>query len=356
MTPKIDLFPDSFDLSAPLLPMSIDELPRDPAAVVRRSPLIARCCACISEAAAAITDGALREQCVSLLKEPALKCLDRWRDPAKARRLYEALADCGLLDRSGVSATDFLPPPAPEARFEAAPGSGWDSHHSYPGGLAVHVATNLRTSLDHVRLYEGFYGTSLDRDTVIAAQLAHDASKTVCHQWLPGGGYRFDWPIAGKTGHLVIALAESIERGLPAHVLLAQACAHTSPFRPEGEAEVAGWLKAACLIASRDPVELGLLAPGEQELPRPHRHEWLAVHFGDGDYPLAIPAARSAVALLRRLAAERYGLSKSDLDGERFAAFRNYVGAHLSFMWIDHTDATQGCEAVSAAVAKLVRP
>nr|MBO6294918.1 TAT (twin-arginine translocation) pathway signal sequence [Schwartzia sp. (in: firmicutes)] len=69
---------------------------------------------------------------------------------------------------------------------------------------------------------------------------------------------------------------------------------------------------------------------------------------------LSMPAAARAVALLRRLAAEQYGMNESDLDGARFNAFRNYVGAHLSFMKIDELNAAEGFEAVREAVAELV--
>ena len=271
------------------------------------------------------------------------------------KALHAELAGRGLLDATKTSAENLFPP-ATVQPFSTAPGSGWGSHHAYPGGLAVHVALNIETSLAFCGMYEKYYGYALDRDVILAAQIAHDIAKIQIHQWRPDGSYRADYPVAGKGGHLVMSLAESIERGLPAAVILAQACAHTAPNTPENEAAVVGWLTAACLMAERDPAELGLLDETRAALPKPHRQEWFAVHFGDGDYVLSMPAAKRAVELLKRLAVEAYSMNEADLTGAKFNAFRNYLGAHLSFMTIDELNAAGGFEAVREAVANIVQP
>ena len=348
------LFKNSFAVPAAGQPLKMAELPRHPADVIRDSALIAHACRTVAEAAASVHDDSLRRACFDLLSDPRLRFLKRWNDPDKAAHLHGQLVQRGLIDPAKTSAADLFPPEGPVQPFETTPGSGWDSHHAYPGGLAVHVALNIDTSLFYCDMYQRYFGCCLDRDAIITAQIAHDIAKCQIHSWNSDGTFRTDYPVAGKGGHLVMSLAESIERGLPASVILAQACAHVAPNKPEKEAEVVDCLAVAALMAERDPVELGLLAPGEKELPKPHRHEWFAVHFGDGDYVLSMPAATRAVALLRRLAAEQYGMNESDLYGARFNAFRNYVGAHISFMKIDELNAAQGFEAVREAVAALV--
>ena len=348
------LFINSFAVPSSGQPLKMAELPRHPSDVIRDSALIAHSCRTVAEAAASVHDDSLRRACFDLLSDPRLRFLKRWDDPDKAARLHGQLVRRGLIDPAKTSAADLFPPEGPVQPFETTPGSGWDSHHAYPGGLAVHVALNIDTSLFYCDMYQRYFGCRLDRDAIITAQIAHDIAKCQIHSWNPDGTFRTDYPVSGKGGHLVMSLAESIERGLPASVILAQACAHVASNKPEKEAEVVDCLAVAALMAERDPVELGLLAPGGAALPKPHRQEWFVVHFGDGDYVLSMPAARRAVALLRRLAAEEYGMNESDLNGARFNAFRNFVGAHLSFMKIDQACVAKGYEAACVLVVKNV--
>src|SRR5262249_39797538 len=56
--------------------------------------------------------------------------------------------------------------PAPQS-WMASPGSGWKSHHSYPGGLAVHIMEWVEVASGWVDTYEKVYGVKLDRDLVI---------------------------------------------------------------------------------------------------------------------------------------------------------------------------------------------
>ena len=348
------LFINSFAVPSSGQPLKMAELPRHPSDVIRDSALIAHSCRTVAEAAASVHDDSLRRACFDLLSDPRLRFLKRWDDPDKAARLHGQLVRRGLIDPAKTSAADLFPPEGPVQPFETTPGSGWDSHHAYPGGLAVHVALNIDTSLFYCDMYQRYFGCRLDRDAIITAQIAHDIAKCQIHSWNPDGTFRTDYPVSGKGGHLVMSLAESIERGLPASVILAQACAHVASNKPEKEAEVVDCLAVAALMAERDPVELGLLAPGGAALPKPHRQEWFVVHFGDGDYVLSMPAARRAVALLRRLAAEEYGMNESDLNGACFNAFRKFVGAQLSFMKIDQACVAKGYEAACVLVVKNV--
>ena len=84
--------------------------------------------------------------------------------------IVRQLLDAGLLDqadggtfRGGLVAGVFPPvlddgskcPPLPQP-FNAAPGSSFGSHHSYPGGLAIHEAFNETTALSLARDYRIF--------------------------------------------------------------------------------------------------------------------------------------------------------------------------------------------------------
>ena len=50
----------------------------------------------------------------------------------------------------------------------ASPGSGWRSHHSYPGGLSVHNLEWVEVALGWSDTWEKVYGVKLDRDLIVA--------------------------------------------------------------------------------------------------------------------------------------------------------------------------------------------
>ena len=92
--------------------------------------------------------------------------MENYQLPGSKRALYNKLAAAGLLDTSKISAEQLLPPyngklPQP---FYSAPGSGYASHHAYPGGLATHTAANLCIS-------EGIYNTYKDILTATSAAI-----------------------------------------------------------------------------------------------------------------------------------------------------------------------------------------
>jgi hypothetical protein len=59
----------------------------------------------------------------------------------------------------------------------ASPGSGWKSHHAYPGGLAVHTMEWVEVANGWVDAYDRVYGVKLDRDLVVAGLILHDWGK-----------------------------------------------------------------------------------------------------------------------------------------------------------------------------------
>ncbi len=103
-------------------------------------------------------------------------------------------------------------------------------HHAYPGGLLDHTLGVTEISLRLVEVYEKVYGTSVDRDVVIAAAILHDLFKY--YQYEPDpltGGYRprSDWYLS----HDFAMVAELSKRGAPEKLVRAVAETHgTVPF------------------------------------------------------------------------------------------------------------------------------
>ena len=106
--------------------------------------------------------------------------------------------------RGDAGACARLPQP-----FYTAPGSSFSSHHSYPGGLAIHEGFNVANAISLADNYRLAYGSSgpdglprmaplspfgnglsdldISQDEVIAAPLWHDWAKTLVFQWNADG-------------------------------------------------------------------------------------------------------------------------------------------------------------------------
>lgn len=224
--------------------------------------------------------------------------MSRYPDAAARGRAHKALVDAGFLDPSRF-APDALFPPLPDPSrapfsFLAAPGGVTGGHHSYPGGLPEHTAFNLQTALDLEANYRKRYGiTDLDHDLIIAAPILHDLMKAWCLQWRADGTELEQALIAGTSSHHIFILAELVHRGLGPELLVTVAAAHEPPH--QGEEKVAGFLRAAALLAGADPVQRGLVAAAERgvwKLARPPSIEAAINHLADHDYVISEPAAR----------------------------------------------------------------
>lgn len=307
-----------------------------------------------------IEDTSLRSHVLAAIHDPTPTFMQEYTSGSAVRRLYGQLADQGLIDTSQIGEGQLLPPfsgknPQP---FLTAPGSGYEvSHHAYPGGLCTHVGTNLHITSYICRTYEEVFLYQVHRDTAIAGQALHDIEKPFVFQWQEDGSSLKEYTIAGQGAHHVISLAEVIYRGFPPDEIVAQACAHGAPTSPADEAQVVGWLKAAALMAGKDPVRYGLLNAEGTGLPAPHRQEGYIVHLGDHDWVLAVPAAQKSVAALKKTAEEDYGLKGKELDGPVFHAFRNYIGAQVSLMYLNFLSAEpNGTEQIRTLVHRIVTP
>lgn len=343
-------------ISAPKISLA-ECLAISPVEMAKRSALVNADWAFLHQIADEIADRQLHDTVLQILNNPAPTLLQRYPTAGDREMLRQTLVNAGLL-APNVAVDAFLPPcanpqTAPQPFF-AAPGSGYMSHHSYPGGLVTHTAMNLRISLG---LYEGYYqtfGYKLNRDVVIAAQMLHDLHKPWVFQWRDNGASLPEAAIAGTGGHHILGIAESVYRDLPAPVIIAQACAHSHPGTAKDEADVVNWLKAACIIAGKDPVQKKLLAPDGQTLPLPRSQEGFVTHLGDHDFVFTVPAALWMIAALKKIARQEFGLSDTDLAGKKFNAIRNYVFSQATIEHLYYILNTQGEDALTAAVKNMI--
>jgi hypothetical protein len=278
------------------------------------------------------------------------------KDPREREHIWRELSAAGYTRQSREN---VLPPLPADMRskypYIAAPGSGYGSHHAYPGGLVTHVAANVKITGAVVDTYTEIYGYSVNRDIAVAAQLLHDLHKPYVFQWQDDASSRPEPSLAGAGEHHVLSGAELLTRKAPAELVVAQICAHTHPGTPAEEKNVVAWLKAAAIIAGVDPVKYGLLDKSGETLPLPRKQEGFICHLGDHDFVLSVPAVQWTLPVLRELARTDYKLSARDLEGKAFNSLRNLVFSRISAMRLEYLYA-RGPEQLRAAVHTVVKP
>jgi hypothetical protein len=204
--------------------------------------------------------------------------------------------------------------------------------------------------------YQETYGAELDRDVIIASQLLHDIHKGWVFQWGDDGSSRTELKLAGTGEHHVYSIAESIARGLPAEICVAQACAHNHPGTAKDEAEVVGWIQAAAILLGIDPTAKGLLAADGKTLPLPRRMENFVCHLGDHDYVLSVPAVQWLLPEMQAIAKEKYQMSDDDLRGKKFNAFRNYAFSQVTSMTLYQHYSTTGRTGLAEKLTAMIVP
>jgi len=309
----------------------------------------------IQKQAASIRNPKLRKAVQEIIENPAPRLLNAVA--GRKKEVYKEPKKKGWLE--GVSYDAFLPENGSAEKasqpFYAAPGSGYTSHHCYPGGLATHTALNVEMSLALYDNYKNIYGFDLDRDVVVAAQILHDLHKPWVFQWQKDGSSRNENKLAGTGEHHVLGLAESITRGLPAEVCVAQACAHNHPGFSKDEESPVRWLKAAAVIADVEPVEYGLLAVDGKTLPLQRSMEAFVTHLGDHDWILTVPAAKWLIPVMEDIAVQDYGMTKAETKSAKFHAFRNIVFSQATIMALYHLMQKDGREALRKQVHAIVK-
>lgn len=213
-----------------------------------------------------VKNAELRQLIETIYRQPEPLTIRRM-DAESRRDVWQALRAKGYTE---ASESDVFPP-LPAARkdgeaFFSAPGSGYQSHHAYPGGLATHVATNVSITNSIIDAYLSVYHYQVERDIALAAQLLHDLHKPYVFQWQEDRASRPEHTLAGTGEHHILSLAELIYRKMPAELVVATACAHQPPTAESDEKQIAAWLDAAALIAGADPVTYGLVVKKGMDL------------------------------------------------------------------------------------------
>lgn len=294
-----------------------------------------------------IADPSLRKQVLELLDNPAPTFYQKSPTAEAKKEVFKTLLARGFVKASderfpqGNVMSGIFPPvidanQSPQ-RFWSAPGSAYDGHHSYPGGLVVHEAFNLRSALSLAANYRAEYpGMRINNDFVIAAPLWHDAMKVVVFQWKDDESELPELTIAGTGAHHILGIAEALHRRLPPRLVIAIAAAHGSPgFEPSGK--IVDWIEAAAVLTHIDPVEYGVLQKSpvtdpesKWTLPWPTFPEATINNLSDGDFVLSVPAAHHSLDVLREIARSELMMKDADLRGQPFNHFRNQVFSQLT--------------------------
>lgn len=392
-------------------------------AIAEKSPLINSAMGFLKQEAEHIADLKLKHETLDAFTQPDTCIAHRAHLTARDKAaIVKALADASLLNPAdgrefpgGLEAGIFPAvrddgtacPHLPQ-RFDSAPGSVFEGHHSYPGGLAMHEAFNDISSLSLAADYRMAYGhlgagglpiidssgdaafarsgddLAMNQDLIIAAPIWHDWGKVMVFQWNADGTEFQELNFGGSGGsdnygakgdsrtpaHHILGLAESMKRGLGPELVITQASAHAAPTLGN-EYKVVNWIRAAAIIARIDPVAKGYLswdavhrlrlpalgATGTFDLqaaptsPTAFLPEFTINNLSDGNYYLAVPAAFDLGVILEKLAPE-FGVDPNDRTGFN-NKFRNPVLSYLSAERLMFVFARQGLAGVRAQVTQL---
>jgi hypothetical protein len=338
-------------------------------------------------------------------------------DDARKNAILQSLQNAGLINPADAAAivggmkAGVFPPVLDEGSacphlplsFDAAPGSAFHGHHSYPGGLPIHEANNDQSDINFAALYRGTYGSDsernlpivkgedkqsnvfIDQDIILAAPMWHDWAKPMVFQWnadgteftelnFGGNGTNDAWGAAGDSrtgGHHMLSVAESMKRGMSPDLVITQASAHSAPTSGN-EYKVVNWLRAAAIIAQIDPVAKGYLTLDSQNhlrLPVVRQLgggvdlnangqtnlivEYALHNLSDADFNLSGPAVSEAEVLLSTIASN-FDYNSADTTTYN-NKFRNVVLANLSAERLIMIYASSGIPGVTAEVQKLRR-
>lgn len=305
-----------------------------------------------------ITLPSLRSSLLRLLENPAPTFFSLYPTSDSRSAMLERLQAADFVDQSLTESMLFPPCNNPQFSpqpFWCAPGSDYERHHSHPGGLALHTALNIRLSLAATDAYKHAYGHKLNHDLLVSAQLLHDCMKPWVLQWQADGSSLPQARIANAGSHHVFGLAESIYRGMPSDVVIAQCCTHSAPSDERKEEEVVRWLQAGALLAGQDAIEYGLIGL-DGKLPRPLRQEWYLSYLGDRDCILSVPSAQLLIKELKELACLRYSLTPFELDGVMFHTFRNWIFSQCTISHLHQIYIDRGRRVLFAKVNEIIEP
>ena len=387
-------------------------------ALSKKSPLVQSSTELIIEQAAQIKDVGLRLETLDAVGNRATCVRHRVGVNNEVKTaILQNLRQAGLVDSKddttfpgGLKAGIFPPvledgsrcPKLPQSFF-SAPGSSFGSHHSTPGGLAIHEIFNDFSGLDLVNNYRRVYGHTgrsglpsvsakdapqnasdiyINDDIIIGTPLWHDWAKIIVFQWnadgtefaelsFGGNGQTDNYGQAGDSrtgGHHILGLAEAMKRGLSPAFVITQASAHSAPTLGN-EYKVVNWLRTAAIIAQIDPVaakylyrdsqnnlrlpplrklgDLDLNAAGQTNL----LVEYALHNLSDADFNFTIPAVTIEQVILKTLAPV-FGYDPADTSRYN-NGFRNPVLTYLSAERLLIIYGNKGLNGVNEELQKL---
>lgn len=213
--------------------VTLDAIPEDAVACAKSSELVQRAWDYLLNEINALHDASLRDKVMSFYANTVPTFMQKYQSSADVKTVYAKLQNADLVDPAKTPVDKLFPPlkdlstnPQP---FFSAPGSGYASHHSYPGGLVTHTAVNVEITKAVLGAYKNVMDYEYGYDITVAAQLLHDLAKPWVFQWQKDGSCLKEYTVAGTGAHHIFSVAESIYRGMPADEVVAQACAHNHP-------------------------------------------------------------------------------------------------------------------------------
>lgn len=326
-----------------------------PTEMAKRSPLREYGYNWLMDKANGLQDQTVKKIVLEGLKAPKPLILQKCPDKASQEACRKALLAAGYIKEENTI-DQIFPEVKTKLNFWDAAGAGWGGHHAYPCGLITHVATDLQTGLSLIENYEQFFGYSMNRELLTEAVLLHDLTKPWILQWTPDHKCLPEIKIAGTGCHHIQQVADCMYRGLRPDVVVAVAVSHDHAGWPSEEKKPVGYIKAAAIIAGKDPIKEGYLAPDGETLPLPRRPESFLVHLGDHDFVLTSGISSWTQEYLKKVALSDYGLTKADLDSSKFYNLRNYVYSQASDMHLYQILVDQGYDAFRQTVLDIVIP
>ena len=200
-------------------PITLDQCRRmSPAEMAQRSAMVKNGYAYLHKSCKLISDSGYRDLARACLDDPTPKIMTLFPSNTEKEAVKQELVAAGYL-KPETTYEQFLPPCAGPDRvvqpFAVAPGSGWKSHHAYPGGLVTHIAVFLKSALGLFDAYQDIYGYRMNRDLIVTVAMFHDVQKPWVLQWKDDDSIVAESQIAGTGSHHVLAIADAIYRELP---------------------------------------------------------------------------------------------------------------------------------------------
>jgi hypothetical protein len=128
--------------------------------IAQKSSLAKSTFADLQTLAGQIKDAGLQKATLDMLVNPAPTYQLLSPTQADKDKVLQELAAAGLAPKETTVEGVFPPAADPKIApqpFWSAPGSGYAGHHSYPGGLAAHVAYNALIAAQMFNTYEKVY-------------------------------------------------------------------------------------------------------------------------------------------------------------------------------------------------------